>query len=157
MNDSWIFSPQLFVCQAVNNGPLSRMLCRSTQDTAVLPFVSTVLTPIPLYYHCHRLPSPASDPHHKLLENKEKKNVNMLTNTVRKDSGLLFWKGVEEVHHFYMKIAHRTEKNIRFKLAVWNVTAFSSNLQVDHVMLIFFFFKFIYLIWFFFFFKYCVG
>lgn len=70
----------------------SRMFCRSTQDTAVLPFVSTVLTSIPLYYHCH----PASFPciwstsiNHKLMENKET-NVNMLTNTVRKDSGLTF-------------------------------------------------------------------
>ncbi len=57
------------------------MFCRSTQDTAVLSFVSTVLTPIPLYYHRHR---------HLIHIYKPETNVNMLTNTRRSDSGLTF-------------------------------------------------------------------
>ncbi len=61
------------------------MFCRSTQDTAVLSFVSTVLTPIPLYYHRHRLL-----PLHLIHIYKPETNVNMLTNTLRSDSGLTF-------------------------------------------------------------------
>lgn len=52
------------------------MLCWSIRDTAVLPFVSTVLTPIPLYYH--RLPSPVTSTNRNLMENN---CANLLTNT----------------------------------------------------------------------------